>query len=59
MSGKLKTLYSFHGQSDGGIPTAGLLLKQGVLYGEANIGGDLNCNENPGQGCGVVFKITQ
>jgi len=57
-SGKLKILYSFHGQSDGGVPLAGLLLKQGVLYGETNTGGDLNCSESPGAGCGVVFKIT-
>lgn len=59
-SGKLKVLYSFTGQSDGGFPVAGLLLdKQGDVYGEANSGGDLSCSENPGGGCGVAFKITQ
>lgn len=57
-SGKLTTLYSFQGQSDGGQPDSGLLLKLGVLYGETYQGGDLSCSENNGGGCGVVFKIT-
>lgn len=57
-SGKFKALYTFQGQSDGGLPLSGLVLNRGALYGEANIGGDLNCSENPGRGCGVVFKIT-
>lgn len=57
-SGKFKVLYSFQGKSDGGNPSSGLLLDRGVLYGETDIGGDLNCSEGNGAGCGVVFKIT-
>lgn len=58
-AGKLTVLYTFQGQSDGGIPVSGLLLdKQGVIYGETFQGGDMSCSVNATQGCGVAFKIT-
>src|ERR1700690_51531 len=53
----LTVLYNFTGGADGGWPFAGLALDaQGNLYGTTLIGGASNCN--PGQGCGVVFKVS-
>jgi uncharacterized repeat protein (TIGR03803 family) len=55
-TGKETILYDFGGGSDGGAPSAGVILDaEGNTYGTTFIGGDLNCN--PGQGCGVVFKV--
>jgi uncharacterized repeat protein (TIGR03803 family) len=50
-------LYTFTGKKDGGNPYAGVIRDaQGNLYGTTHNGGDLSlCN---GQGCGVVFEIT-
>jgi uncharacterized repeat protein (TIGR03803 family) len=54
--GRHKVLYSFGCGSDGCDPGAGVILDAaGNIYGTTFIGGDLNCN--PGQGCGVVFKV--
>jgi uncharacterized repeat protein (TIGR03803 family) len=53
--GKLTTLYSFTGGTDGAYPYAGLTLdKAGNLYGTAILGGITKCES----GCGVVFKLT-
>lgn len=50
--GKLETLYSFHGGSDGATPLQGVIRDdQGALYGVTTAGGDEN-------GDGVVFKLT-
>jgi uncharacterized repeat protein (TIGR03803 family) len=46
------TLHSFSGGSDGGTPGAGLLLKDGILYGTTFEGGP-----NPDCNCGIVFSI--
>jgi uncharacterized repeat protein (TIGR03803 family) len=54
--GKETVLHNFSGSSDGYNPSGGVILDAGGnIYGTTFIGGDLNCN--PGQGCGVVFKI--
>lgn len=58
-SGKFKVLHSFTGQTDGGYPAGLMLDKQDAVYGETTVGGDMSCGDNPGGGCGVVFKITQ
>jgi uncharacterized repeat protein (TIGR03803 family) len=50
-----KTLYSFHGTSDGALPSAGLALDSaGNLYGIARFGGSSKCLA----GCGTVFKLS-
>lgn len=55
-AGKETILYNFSGGSDGSAPGAGVVLDSGGnIYGTTFIGGYLNCN--PGQGCGVVFKV--
>jgi uncharacterized repeat protein (TIGR03803 family) len=55
-AGKETILHNFSGGSGGGALGAGVILDStGNIYGTTFIGGDLNCN--PGQGCGVVFKV--
>jgi len=55
-SGNETVLYNFSGGSDGGNPSAGLIIDSlGNLYGTTSTGGDLSCGT---AGCGVVFKIT-
>lgn len=59
--GKLITLYTFAGGTDGGIPKAGLIrAPDGTFYGTASVGGspDGMCSTNSAlPGCGVVFKF--
>jgi uncharacterized repeat protein (TIGR03803 family) len=51
-NGKETVLYRFSGDSDGGIPGAGLIKdRSGNFYGTAYVGG--------ASGCGVVFKLTK
>ena len=58
-SGKETILHSFTGGTEGAYPPDGLTMdKTGHLYGVTSQGGDLGCPNNPGGGCGVVFKIT-
>jgi uncharacterized repeat protein (TIGR03803 family) len=55
-AGTEKTLYSFTGGSDGGIPIAGLVMDgNGNLFGTTYSGGHPGCKYK--QGCGVVFKV--
>ncbi len=49
-------LYAFQGGSDGANPYAGLLEKDGTLYGTTNAGGGTGCG---GSGCGTVFKVSE
>ncbi len=57
-NGKLTVLHSFTGGSDGGAPMASLIMDNaGNLYGTTFTGGDLKCNLQNEQGCGVVFKL--
>jgi len=52
-------LYRFTGGTDGATPYGRLVFDaNGHLYGTASAGGDLNCNVNAPNGCGVVFEIT-
>jgi uncharacterized repeat protein (TIGR03803 family) len=55
-AGTLKTLYSFKGLADGGVPVAGLLFHDGALYGTAFAGGAID-QQNCPDGCGIVFKV--
>jgi uncharacterized repeat protein (TIGR03803 family) len=50
-----KTLYSFSGGSDGGVPYTGVITDGHSVFGATYIGGDTNCI--PLWGCGVIFKI--
>jgi uncharacterized repeat protein (TIGR03803 family) len=57
LSGTVTTLHSFV-YTDGAVPFAGLLqATNGVFYGNASSGGDLNCTDFEGQGCGTVFDL--
>jgi uncharacterized repeat protein (TIGR03803 family) len=54
-SGRVTTLHTFTGGSDGQFPHAGLLRDAaGNLYGTTEAGGNSFCQ---GGGCGIVFKI--
>jgi uncharacterized repeat protein (TIGR03803 family) len=56
--GRMTVLYRFTGNSDGGNPEAGLVQdKAGNSYGTTFFGGDLNCVDAGGVGCGVIFKL--
>jgi uncharacterized repeat protein (TIGR03803 family) len=52
-------LYNFTGGRSGyGFDPSSLTIgKNGALYGTTFIGGDLNCPEGEGLGCGVVFGL--
>ena len=55
-SGKLTSLYTFTGGTDGGFPMAGMIRdKAGNLYGTTSAGGE-KCLHNS-DGCGTVFKL--
>jgi uncharacterized repeat protein (TIGR03803 family) len=50
ITGREITLHVFSGGADGGVPTAGLVYANGLLYGTASVGG--------GSSDGVVFAIS-
>jgi len=55
--GKLTTLHTFTGLTDGSFANGSLVLDVwGNLYGTTSSGGSSTCNG--GAGCGVVFKLT-
>jgi uncharacterized repeat protein (TIGR03803 family) len=57
-TGQETVLHSFSGGADGGFPNAGLVTdRSGNLYGMTGQGGNLNCPNGNGEGCGVVFKL--
>jgi uncharacterized repeat protein (TIGR03803 family) len=61
-NGNETVLYTFTGLADGANPASGLLpvrISSGTyeLYGTAQFGGNLNCLQGPGYGCGTVFKF--
>jgi uncharacterized repeat protein (TIGR03803 family) len=57
-SGKLITLYSFTGGSDGGLPEGGVIRDgSGTLYGTTSTGG-VATSQCFNQGCGVVFELS-
>src|SRR5581483_225875 len=54
-----KVLYRFTGGSDGQEPLGSVTLDtQGNIYGTAAYGGDDNCINGFGTGCGVVFRLS-
>jgi uncharacterized repeat protein (TIGR03803 family) len=55
-NGTESVLYTFKGQSDGGLPSSGLTEDSaGNLYGTTWYGGDVSCGT--GLGCGVLFEV--
>jgi uncharacterized repeat protein (TIGR03803 family) len=57
-TGTEKMLYAFCSKSncaDGGLPQAGLVQTNGILYGTTSQGGDTGCGG--GRGCGTVFAL--
>jgi uncharacterized repeat protein (TIGR03803 family) len=59
-AGKLHVRYNFTGEADGSLPFGPLVEdSEGNLYGVANQGGNLNCAEFAGLGCGTVFKLSK
>jgi uncharacterized repeat protein (TIGR03803 family) len=56
-TGKEKVLHRFTNLAGGLNPVAGVIRDAaGNLYGTTQVGGDASCND-PGPGCGVVFKL--
>jgi len=53
-----RALYRFTGGTDGGQPTANLLLLNNTLYGTTLRGGDLSCTQGDGNGCGTVYQVS-
>jgi uncharacterized repeat protein (TIGR03803 family) len=52
-------LYNFQGGSDGSLPESPLIFDTaGNLYGSTYYGGDTNCTNENGLGCGVIFKLS-
>jgi uncharacterized repeat protein (TIGR03803 family) len=56
-SGTEKILYRFPGRPGGAVPTAGLTLFHGSLYGSTAAGGITTCNYESITGCGLIFKM--
>ena len=55
-SGHEKVIYRFKGGTDGALPSAGLLVVKGQLYGTTATGGG-DCPAST-SGCGTVFRMT-
>jgi len=52
------TLYQFTGHGDGANPIGNpMVASDGTLYGSTNAGGNLNCRDTYGDGCGTVFRL--
>ena len=52
------SLYDFTGGTDGADPLSNVAIDtDGTLYGTTARGGDLNCSNSTGAGCGVVWMI--
>jgi uncharacterized repeat protein (TIGR03803 family) len=56
LSGHEKVIYRFKGGTDGALPSVGLLLVKGQLYGTTATGGGV-CPSSA-SGCGTVFRVT-
>lgn len=57
-SSSFATIYSFVKSKDGTVPVGALLSLNGVLYGTTNFGGRTSSVCYPGNGCGVVYELT-
>jgi uncharacterized repeat protein (TIGR03803 family) len=53
----LTVLYSFSGHSDGAMPLAAMVIRNGVLYGTTSAGGDYNGYGCGASGGGTVFAL--
>jgi uncharacterized repeat protein (TIGR03803 family) len=53
-----QVLYAFSGGNGAGATSGVILDRKGNIYGTTLQGGDLNCPDNPGLGCGVVYEIS-
>jgi len=59
-TGKVRTLYTFKGGTDGAFPIGKLYLDaQGNIFGTTAFGGKAGCVEKGGTGCGTVFALRQ
>ena len=57
-NGNQTVLYTFSDFADGQQPSAGLTLgPDGRLYGTTDFGGNINCGDLSGNGCGVAFDL--
>src|ERR1700686_4322692 len=57
-SGQFSVFHTFASIADGMQPEGGLAIDaKGTLYGATIYGGDLNCYNYPGFGCGTVFRL--
>jgi uncharacterized repeat protein (TIGR03803 family) len=57
-SGKKTVLHSFTGGAEGGGPVSGVIRDAaGNFYGSTTSGGNPNCPQGNGFGCGPVYKI--
>lgn len=57
--GKEKVLYSFQGPPDGDQPVTGPVLdRNGNIYGATAYGGTGQCQNQPSQGCGMIYEIS-
>ncbi|HXM63847.1 MAG TPA: choice-of-anchor tandem repeat GloVer-containing protein, partial [Terriglobales bacterium] len=53
-----QVLHAFNG-GNGALATSGVILdSKGNMYGTTVIGGDLDCSDNPGSGCGLVYELS-
>jgi uncharacterized repeat protein (TIGR03803 family) len=52
------TLYQFTGHGDGANPIGNpMVASDGTLFGTTNAGGNGNCRDTYGDGCGTVFRL--
>jgi uncharacterized repeat protein (TIGR03803 family) len=59
-AGSESVLYSFNGGKDGESPDAGVARDSaGNLYGTTYRGGGSGCRDSFGDGCGVVYKLSE
>lgn len=56
LAGKESVVYSFKDSPDGAAPQSSLVVIDGVLYGNTELGGIASCGNYAG--CGTVFKVT-
>ena len=51
-----QVLHAFNG-ADGSISASAMVDAAGNVYGAALLGGDFNCVDNPGGGCGTAYQL--
>ena len=61
LSGKMSTIYTFKGGSDGQSPAGSVIYVNGALYGTTQAGGTGKCQPYNGTaaiGCGTIYRVT-